>query len=194
MILDEELLVKRRKITEIYERRFFNRRERNEFGEWEYVEKELWYKRPMEVVSSGTRLIHFILDYGVLSFVFGVVSGFFVGVLPPVLINNLLPLIFFLTHFILGEYYCQKTFAKFITGAIVVNEYGETPDVRTIIIRSLVRFVPFEPFSFWGNIGWHDRWTKTFVIRRSELEKLRALIREADDVDSNVRFQFASKM
>lgn len=65
------------------------------------------------------------------------------------------------------ECICAKTPAKFITGTKVVTEYGEKPDFKTIFLRTLIRIVPFEPFSFLEQshpIGWHDRWSKTIVI------------------------------
>lgn len=64
-----------------------------------------------------------------------------------------------------------------MTRTIVVDEYGQRPSFDKIILRTLIRFVPFEPFSHFGDKGgWHDRWTNTFVIRESELEEIRRLL------------------
>jgi len=59
-----------------------------------------------------------------------------------------------------------RTIAKFITGTKVIDENGKTPDFGTIMLRSLCRFIPFEPFSFLGNerIRWHNRLSKTRVV------------------------------
>jgi uncharacterized RDD family membrane protein YckC len=58
------------------------------------------------------------------------------------------------------------TLGKLITGTRVVNEYGGKPSFGAILGRTLARFVPFEPFSFFGNSpgGWHDSWSGTAVI------------------------------
>ena len=67
----------------------------------------------------------------------------------------------------------SKTPAKFITKTKVITEYGEKPSFKTIFIRTLVRFVPFEAFSFLSPErprGWHDRWSKTIVI--DDIKKL----------------------
>ncbi|MGB3079759.1 MAG: RDD family protein, partial [Saprospiraceae bacterium] len=51
----------------------------------------------------------------------------------------------------------KATPAKYLTGSKVVNQHGATnPGFEKIIMRSLFRFIPFEPFSFLGTTGWHD--------------------------------------
>lgn len=59
-----------------------------------------------------------------------------------------------------------RTIAKFITKTKVVNEKGEQPEIGSILLRSLCRFIPFEQFSFLGSgeSGWHDTLSKTRVI------------------------------
>ena len=59
-----------------------------------------------------------------------------------------------------------RTLGKFVTGTKVVDQYGNKPSTKDAFLRSLSRFVPFEPFSFLGNTarGWHDTWTNTYVV------------------------------
>ena len=77
-------------------------------------------------------------------------------------------LIFFFYYIIL-EYTTGRTIAKFVTGTRVVTENGESPSLGQVIGRSFARYIPFEPFSFFGNkgypIGWHDSLPKTRVIK-----------------------------
>jgi uncharacterized RDD family membrane protein YckC len=181
MILDEELVRKKRRITEVFHRKTVQRRERNEFGEWEYVEKDLVFRRPVESVSSWIRLTNFIIDYYVLQLFISFISGFLQPFSPPLLIA-FMPIAGFMAHFIIGEFYCQKTLGKFITRTVVVDEYGEPPDFKAVLLRTLIRLIPFEVFSFFGaDRGWHDRWTNTYVLRRSELENIRELLRNQED-------------
>ncbi|WP_462319563.1 hypothetical protein [Marinilabilia sp.] len=51
----------------------------------------------------------------------------------------------------------------------MVTETGESPGFRTILIRSLCRFIPFDALSFLGGeeSGWHDRISGTRVISRN---------------------------
>jgi len=70
-------------------------------------------------------------------------------------------------YFFVMETLLSKTIGKAITRTIVVYENGEKPILKDIAIRSLVRFVPFDALSFLGTLGngWHDKWSKTFVVK-----------------------------
>ena len=74
----------------------------------------------------------------------------------------------FLYYFIF-EMAFGKTLGKFITGTEVVTLNGEKPSARTIALRTLSRFVPFEAlsgFSISDTKGcWHDEWTGTVVVK-----------------------------
>ncbi len=75
-------------------------------------------------------------------------------------------------YFIVLVYYSTieamtgRSIGKYITKTKVVNEQGKKPGYGTILIRTLCRFIPFEPLSFLGSddSGWHDRISKTRVI------------------------------
>jgi len=60
-----------------------------------------------------------------------------------------------------------RTLAKLVTGTRVVSETGDPATFRQVLIRTLCRMVPFEPFSCLGDppVGWHDRWSGTRVVR-----------------------------
>jgi uncharacterized RDD family membrane protein YckC len=58
-----------------------------------------------------------------------------------------------------------RTVGKWCTRTRVVNEDGTEINARTAFLRSLSRLVPFEAFSGFGGYPWHDRWTKTRVIK-----------------------------
>jgi len=62
------------------------------------------------------------------------------------------------------------TLGKLVTGTKVITEHRERVDMGGAALRSLSRFVPFEAFSFFGKSqrGWHDIWTKTYVVKNSE--------------------------
>lgn len=69
-----------------------------------------------------------------------------------------------------------RTVGKFITQTIVVDEHGEKPHHETILIRSLCRLIPFNPFSvlFLGR-GWHDSISKTYVVDKKLLDEKKRL-------------------
>lgn len=82
------------------------------------------------------------------------------------LIDKLVSSVIFIIFYSILESISQRTIGKLITQTKVVLENGEKPPLETIIIRSLCRIIPFEPFSFLGNIprGWHDTLSKTYVV------------------------------
>jgi uncharacterized RDD family membrane protein YckC len=55
--------------------------------------------------------------------------------------------------------------AKFFTECRVLSAEGIKPSFKSILIRTLVRFVPFEGLSFITNNCWHDRWSNTMVVK-----------------------------
>lgn len=71
-------------------------------------------------------------------------------------------------------YYCffeimfQATSGKMLTETRVINEKGIIPTADTILKRTLSRFIPFEAFSFFGEIftaeKWHDSISHTTVV------------------------------
>ncbi len=66
-----------------------------------------------------------------------------------------------------AEYYFGRTLGKLITKTKVVTIEGEKPKFTAILVRTIVRFLPFEPFSFFWkfSIGWHDLISDTVVVK-----------------------------
>lgn len=140
-------------------------------------------------VEGWARFGHYILDlliYYVFTIIFGIVLGLILvlcGVDVQVLfaennyadiINRLLSwLILYPGYYILFESSMQTSPGKLIMKRVVVNEYGEKPSLSTIIKRSYSRSVPFEGLSCLSTLGWHDKWSDTFVIRKKDLEELK---------------------
>ncbi len=84
------------------------------------------------------------------------------------LLLNVTYILLMLAYYILFEGLFGRTPGKFVTGTRVVDADGEKVSGKQAILRSLSRFVPFEPLSFFFGEpgGWHDKWTKTFVVRK----------------------------
>ncbi len=122
-------------------------------------EELLKQKKP---ASSGRRLANYFIDrigaYAIglaLFALFGENSGWIVAVS------------------VLGGYHLffesmwARTPGKWITKTKVVMMDGTEPGFTTVLLRTLCRFIPFEPFSFLVGShprGWHDRLTKTLVV------------------------------
>jgi len=122
--------------------------------------------------SHGRRLLNLIIDYvarGLLGWAlgFGVVAAG-APIHRYVLLYTVgFTLLTYLTYYVVCEYFFGATVGKLITGTRVVTTEGGKPRLTQILGRSLARFVPFEPFSFFSTpaIGWHDSWSGTRVVR-----------------------------
>ena len=133
------------------------------------------------VATQGKRFANFLIDYFLIqgaSFVIGVFVGFvFIaandGDLTPVAANNMqmismgIGMLFWFFYYFLPEALFGFTLGKLITGTRVVREQGGRPGALQIAGRTLVRMIPFEPFSFlFGDTttGWHDTLSRTRVV------------------------------
>ena len=144
----------------------------------------------VETAGPGTRILNYIID-AICFYIFYVVLlclYFLLKAQVEILSsdNNKAGLYFF-TAFAVTLYYTlfeslmQKTPGKLITKTIVIDEYGNKPDLNTIIGRSLIRLIPFDPISFLSGRGWHDRWSNTFVVTLKEMDEIK-IIMEVDTI------------
>ncbi len=132
-----------------------------------------------KTAGQGKRFANFLLDYIfliVISMIFGAGLGIVIAIISPQsvsffdadnkLINYFFGFVVGMIYYTFLEFATGRTIAKFITKTKVVTEKGEKPDLGSILVRSLCRFIPFEPFSFLGSdaSGWHDKLSKTKVI------------------------------
>lgn len=190
--LDQGFNVKPKKITELTEVRKRTVHLKDAYGNRKRDTEQYITKRPVRTVRPGPRFGHFIIDAIAFQGVVYVVTYVFqilinatethVNVsLTIALLSNLLLLVLYSALYAVCEYKWQRTPGKFLTKTLVIDEYGNKPDLRAIALRSLIRMVPFEPFSCLGDDnshGWHDRWSRTWVVTEEELEKIKKLQEE----------------
>jgi uncharacterized RDD family membrane protein YckC len=81
--------------------------------------------------------------------------------------DRLLVLLLVTFYYALSEFFSGVTLGKLLTGTRVVTEAGGAPGFQQLLVRSVARLVPLESLSFLGAppVGWHDRWSRTRVIR-----------------------------
>ncbi|PQO40231.1 RDD family protein [Blastopirellula marina] len=140
--------------------------------------------KPLKVVGAtqGRRLANFVVDLiciniatQVAGFCLGVCVGIYVAVTRDESVLQLFesPLMFLFGLFINFSYYVLmeglfgRTMGKLASGTKVVNEQGLPPSWGQVFGRTACRFIPFEPFSFFGAMpprGWHDKLPKTYVV------------------------------
>jgi uncharacterized RDD family membrane protein YckC len=120
------------------------------------------------------RMIAYLLIFlGALVFVFlGVVNPESFEKIDPT-VDFVLSILCFFLYYVIFEAIWQRTPGKFITGTKVITVEGRKPSIGTIAKRTLIRFIPFEAFSFLGErvYGWHDKWSGTYVIKAKRFER-----------------------
>jgi len=83
----------------------------------------------------------------------------------------------------LTEMYFSRTFGKYFTKTMVVKHDGSRPNMKSVIIRTLSRLIPFEPFTFLtSNRGWHDTLSVTYVVKKHDFTVKKKLIDLSDEI------------
>jgi len=112
----------------------------------------------MVIASTGQRLGNMFLDlffFFVFVVVFRIVMALsgLVDIIEGIDRMNdppLMALIFFLIYIVPQEAFSGRTLGKLITGTKAVNEDGTKLTFGKALGRTLCRFIPLEPFSFFG--------------------------------------------
>lgn len=145
-------------------------------------------KRPVETVDPGVRLGYFILDSILFYFLFlmGVFVFFFlievlglIGLLKTVLSEEMMYIFFFMSYFLyyaLSECFFGGTLGKLICGYRVINIQAERVSIGLVFLRTIIRYIPFEFLSCISGLSWHDKWSKTFVVKKKEKLELQKLL------------------
>lgn len=78
-----------------------------------------------------------------------------------------------LAYYNFSEILTSRTFGKFCTNTIVVDENGEKAGYEAIMIRSLIRIIPMYWLSFIVSPlrGVHDLISKTYVVDKTLLDE-----------------------
>jgi uncharacterized RDD family membrane protein YckC len=145
------------------------------------------------LASKGQRLLNFVIDLFIIYVIeisigttiiligdltksdtasnwvssLSVVESFFFG----------LVILFF--YYLITEMYFSRTFGKYFTKTIVVKHEGSRPNMKSIIVRTLSRLIPFEPFSFLtAERGWHDTLSVTYVVKKHDFIAKKKLFSE----------------
>jgi len=149
--------------------------EQKEIIENTAVQKEII----LSTVSKSKRFANHLLDtffFYIIAMIIGLIIGFTVAYDNPDALDNLNSDNIFLQYligFIAGFIYYAtaetltgRTPAKYITKTRVINMDGERPDLQTVLLRTLCRFIPFDALSFLftEETGWHDRLSGTRVV------------------------------
>jgi uncharacterized RDD family membrane protein YckC len=125
------------------------------------------------LASTGKRFLNYLIDF-IVYYILSFLGGLFFGAIGQIGFLGddtgfaglylMVFSIYFLYYFVTEFGFKGRTIGKLITGTKAVNEDGSLITAKTYLLRTLCRFVPFEPFSAFGGHPWHDKWTRTYVI------------------------------
>ena len=72
--------------------------------------------------------------------------------------------VFYFLYYFIFEYFFSRTPGKYLTKTIVVNHYGERPNLKAHLKRSIARLIFHDLFSYVFGQGLHDSISNTFVV------------------------------
>ncbi len=173
-----------RKISEIKEIRYRTVHKKDATG------KRVAYKeayngfRTVNCIYGWKRFLHFFVDTLIIFLILYTLNLVFDFPSPKNIFftilyfyTSILFLILFLTYFIISEFYFQTTIGKILTNSLVIDIYGNKPTFKTILLRTLVRLIPWDIYTFiFEDRGWHDKWTNTLVVNKAELKTLKEIL------------------
>ncbi len=146
-----------------------------------YIDNDFVY------ATQGQRFFNYVIDnmlmrWG-LSYLTGMAIGGLLLIVAPDFLNelansesNFTPGIFLIAlmigvlNYVVYYTLCEKLFkgytlGKLITGTRAIRQDGKELTFKDALLRSLSRMVPFEVFSGFSTLTWHDSWTDTMVIK-----------------------------
>lgn len=120
--------------------------------------------------DTGQRFIHYLIDIiacYVLQIGFAIIllSQGYTG--NTSLADYAIAFISIFLYYTIMEVAFQKTLGKMITNTRVVTLNGEKPTPKQILLRSLIRLIPFEFLSVFSSnsVMWHDSWVDLRVVK-----------------------------
>ena len=126
--------------------------------------------RPL--ASKWRRFSTLLLDYigfYILAMIVGVLLGVLFGSRASAFFDGALAYLFGVAiasaYYLFFEGLWSRTPGKMILGTIVTDMKGQPPTFGAIVKRTLARIVPFEAFTFFGERGFHDKASRTRVVR-----------------------------
>jgi uncharacterized RDD family membrane protein YckC len=165
-------------LEEITFKREINHVQIDNTGIERFVTNVINQKLSVKTINAGLRFVHLIVDYFIFAILLCIVEplkniDFIYYSYIDLIIILLYPLLYTIM-----EYKFQKTPGKFITGYRVIDKYANKPCFKTCLLRTLIRFVPFEALSCMSSPsrGWHDEWSHTYVVSDSEAIKLKEIL------------------
>lgn len=173
------------KITDLQITKYRTSYKKDVYGNRQRIRTPYQAKRPVKVVEGGRRFAHYFID----SLIFGIFVMPFDFILSyldyqPQTFGFAVFYSYFPSYILYGFYYfifeslLQSSPGKMLTNSVVINEFGQKPTQKELIVRSVVRLIPFEILSCLSERGWHDEWSNTWVVTKEEYALIQEKLKE----------------
>lgn len=140
----------------------------------ELLEKQETYieQTAFQRSGKGQRIFHLLLDLMLYFLLFSGTIKYFMRMINDKVTAEISWLIWLIVcrilYYFISEFLFGFTPAKLLTATCVVNQQGEKTNLGQIATRTLLRFVPFEAFTFLGKHGLHDKGSYTYVAKTEQ--------------------------
>ena len=139
---------------------------------------------PYQRATRGTRFLNVFIDAVIIILVFSpilmrelkIFSRYIEDAMGENLGLYVVSLVTGILYYTIFEGFFRMTPAKFLTSTIVTGFSSAKTNFGQIIGRSFCRKIPFEAFSFFGEMGWHDQLPETTVARYETNKKYTSVI------------------
>ncbi|MFT4781630.1 MAG: putative RDD family membrane protein YckC [Psychroserpens sp.] len=151
------------------------------------------------LATKGIRFANFIIDY-IVQITLGAAIGIVIGLASELtgsyglydlvietegrLSNYIFGAVILIVYYLTIETLTARSLGKYITNTKVVLYDGSKPTFNEILVRTLCRIIPFEQFSFLGDVGkgWHDSVSKTYVVDIAKFEAQKATFEGLNEI------------
>ena len=156
-------------------------------GDQDFLYEESQHLNTYVYATQGQRFLNWLIDNLLmrlgLTFLTGMAISLILSFIAPDFLNRiaasessmggeliLLSLMIGYMNYIVYYTLCEKLFkgytlGKIITGTRAIRQDGNELSFKDALLRSLSRCVPFEVFSGFSTLTWHDSWTDTMVVK-----------------------------
>lgn len=121
--------------------------------------------------GKGRRFVTLLIDcvgYYILALVAGIVMSILLGSSALLMLKGanayLFGFVLYFGYHLFFEGILARTPGRLVLGTVVTDLKGQPPTFVAILKRTLARCVPFEPFTFFGATGFHDKASRTRVV------------------------------
>lgn len=157
------------------------------------------------LATKEKRFLNFIIDF-IIKMVIGIAIGVLIGIISALtdsyglynlfiesesrLMDYVFGIIITLIYYNIFETATSRSIGKYITKTKVVMVDGSKPKFDDILIRTLCRLIPFNAFSFLGDLGkgWHDTLSKTYVVDVVKFEQKHLASNNLEQIGQPVAF------